>query len=338
MLLLSSILERSDRDLYLDAFGGPPSSFSSSEAVTTSDGARTETFLLRPTSSKGAPRTETRVIDDPEDFNDTARFIESLPGRRILVSRNSLKAALKTQEALEKLGVPLIKVRGVTTLHHEGYSCEDRRLLNGKILEKFGIGRHPEDRTIVVSAGGLSRSCGVEFDVVVTDPVPAGILLDHSEMTSSEEGCPGSLIVLSSAVSGERPVEEDLLSLRDNAEAWDRLLRWDASLVESGCLGAPVRPGLNEWILRLDHPVESPFGEFFDELVVPGWMFGATVPDLRSKMTAIPMSRGIALRQGEHSFFYDRWGLRPMRFLRERVGEAAPTYSTSFPTEGRISF
>ena len=317
VLLLSSVLGQSDRDLYLDAFGGPPSSFSASEAVTTSDGTRTETFLLRPTPPRKAARMETRVLDDPEDFDDTARFIEALPGRRILVSRNSLKTALKTQEALATLGVPLIEVRGGTTLHHDGYSCEDRRLLNGKILEKFGIGRHPGDRTIVVSAGGLSRSCGVEFDVVVTDPVPAGILLDYSEMMSSDEGHPGSLIVLSSAVSGERPVKEDLLSLRDNAEAWDRLLRWDASLAESGCLGVPVRPGLNEWILRLDHPVESPFGEFFDELVIPGWMFGATVPDLRSKMTAIPMSRGIALRQGEHSFFYDRWGLRPTRFFRD---------------------
>jgi CRISPR-associated endonuclease/helicase Cas3 len=121
------------------------------------------------------------LIDEPSAV--AARAAEAAgEGARVLVLRNTVAAAIATQEALEALlpaGDPaLFRVGETVTMHHGRFAAEDRRLLDKAIEERFGKGstRRPG---VVVATQTVEQSLDVDFDLLVTDLCPIDILLQR---------------------------------------------------------------------------------------------------------------------------------------------------------------
>lgn len=104
-------------------------------------------------------------------------------GAKVLIVRNTVKYAVRTQEALErhslgKDGKFLFKVNGVRTMHHGRYGPEDRVLLDDKVAEVFGKQRSGNGR-IVVGTQTLEQSLDIDADFLITDVCPVDVLLQR---------------------------------------------------------------------------------------------------------------------------------------------------------------
>ena len=103
-------------------------------------------------------------------------------GARVLVLRNTVKAAIETQEALEALLPPeheaYFRVNSVVTLHHGRFAAEDRKLLDEAVEGRFGkdAGRSP---ALVVATQTLEQSLDVDADLLITDLAPVDVLLQR---------------------------------------------------------------------------------------------------------------------------------------------------------------
>ena len=159
---------------------------------------------------------------DAAGFNDQAKIVpmESLPamhdfdtvaaralaaarnGAKVLIIRNTVGHARRTQQALEILagdadrpsrasGNPvaletlagddtelLFAVSGITTLHHSRFAAVDRRRLDAAVEEQLGKNRRPGGR-IVVGTQTLEQSLDMDADLLITDLCPADVLLQR---------------------------------------------------------------------------------------------------------------------------------------------------------------
>lgn len=159
---------------------------------------------------------------DAAGFNDQAKAVnmESLPamhdfdpvaaralaaarrGAKVLIIRNTVGHARRTQQALETLagdadrpsranGNPaaletgagddtklLFAVAGITTLHHSRFAAVDRRLLDAAVEEQLGRDRRPGGR-IVVGTQTLEQSLDMDADLLISDLCPADVLLQR---------------------------------------------------------------------------------------------------------------------------------------------------------------
>ena len=82
------------------------------------------------------------------DFSDTPRHAlqAARAGAKVLVIRNTVGYAVETHQALEALaghedGELLLRVKGVTRLHHGRFAAVDRRLLDGAVEDALGENR-----------------------------------------------------------------------------------------------------------------------------------------------------------------------------------------------------
>lgn len=119
------------------------------------------------------------------DFSDTAQCAlqAARAGAKVLVVRNTVGYAVRTQQALEELAGPedaglLFNVNGVTTLHHGRFGADDRRLLDGRVEELLGKGRQAGGR-VVVGTQTLEQSLDIDADLLITDLCPADVLLQR---------------------------------------------------------------------------------------------------------------------------------------------------------------
>ena len=104
-------------------------------------------------------------------------------GARVLVVRNTVDYAIRTQEALQRAADPgdadlLFSVRGIPTLHHGRFAAVDRELLDEEIETRLGRGR-PTGGLVVVGTQTLEQSLDIDADLLITDLCPADVLLQR---------------------------------------------------------------------------------------------------------------------------------------------------------------
>jgi CRISPR-associated endonuclease/helicase Cas3 len=103
---------------------------------------------------------------------------EALKGRRVLVIRNSVSAAIKTIKeliAMEKSGIlpvgTVFAPMGIATAHHSRYAPADRLLLDEELVDYLKPGEVPKAR-IVVSTQTAEQSLDIDADVGISDLCP----------------------------------------------------------------------------------------------------------------------------------------------------------------------
>ena len=103
-------------------------------------------------------------------------------GGKVLVVRNTVAHAVRTQQALEATAPAgsdlLFACRGVTTLHHGRFTAADRRLLDGAVEERLGRDR-PSGGMVVVGTQTLEQSLDIDADLLITDLCPTDVLLQR---------------------------------------------------------------------------------------------------------------------------------------------------------------
>ncbi len=105
-------------------------------------------------------------------------------GARVLILRNTVRAAIETQAALEEaltLGhAALFRVGSdqVATLHHGRFAAEDRRLLDEAVERRFGKDSKAGP-AVIVATQTLEQSLDVDSDLLITDLCPADVLLQR---------------------------------------------------------------------------------------------------------------------------------------------------------------
>ena len=128
------------------------------------------------------------VLIDPRPLMDDAAAVAALAaealgaGARVLVLRNTVKAAIETQEAMEALLPPdssaFFRVNGVITLHHGRFAAEDRKLLDQAVEGRFGKAA-PSGPAVIVATQTLEQSLDVDADLLITDLAPVDVLLQR---------------------------------------------------------------------------------------------------------------------------------------------------------------
>ena len=122
------------------------------------------------------------------DFEDTARraLTAARAGAKVLVVRNTVDHAVKTQQALEERAEAgdaglLFDVEGIPTLqtlHHGRFAACDRALLDKRIENLLGKERQPGGR-VVVGTQTLEQSLDIDADLLITDLSPVDVLLQR---------------------------------------------------------------------------------------------------------------------------------------------------------------
>lgn len=122
-------------------------------------------------------------LDDPEAIA-AAAVAAADAGARMLILRNTVAAAIATQQAIEgRLGphhAALFRVGDgkISTLHHGRFAAEDRRLLDDAIQDRVGK-KAAAGAAIVVATQTVEQSLDVDFDLLLTDLCPIDVLLQR---------------------------------------------------------------------------------------------------------------------------------------------------------------
>ncbi len=119
------------------------------------------------------------------DFDAVARLAleAAVSGAKVLVVRNTVDYAIRTQQALERVASneergPLFSLNGVLTLHHGRFAVADRRELDSRIENLLGNPR-PSGGLVVVGTQTLEQSLDIDADLLITDLCPADVLLQR---------------------------------------------------------------------------------------------------------------------------------------------------------------
>ena len=132
-------------------------------------------------------RKDVSIGAEPEmrDFNAVASraLAAAQSGAKVLVVRNTVDHAIRTQEALlAAAGAEdtdlLFSVGGIPTLHHGRFAAVDRELLDTEIERRLGRGR-PTGGLVVVGTQTLEQSLDIDADLLITDLCPADVLLQR---------------------------------------------------------------------------------------------------------------------------------------------------------------
>ena len=147
------------------------------EPISAGDNGQAKTVAIVPTSAMS-------------DFAQTAHLAldAARQGAKVLVVRNTVDYAIKTQQAVEAAATDadrslLFTANGVTTLHHGRFARGDRRLLDRLVEERLGKGRPGKERErggcIVVGTQTLEQSLDIDADLLITDLCPVDVLLQR---------------------------------------------------------------------------------------------------------------------------------------------------------------
>lgn len=113
-----------------------------------------------------------------------ARAVEAAArGARVLVIRNTVKAALDTFMAVRASGAePLLwQVAGGPSLHHSRFAPEDRALLDQQVERALSADRalRPAGGVIVIATQTVEQSLDIDADYLIADLCPADVLLQR---------------------------------------------------------------------------------------------------------------------------------------------------------------
>ncbi len=104
-------------------------------------------------------------------------------GAKVLIVRNTVSFAVRTQQALEERAGPdeqqlLFGVNGALTLHHGRFAADDRRRLDKAVEEQIGKDRESGGR-VIVGTQTLEQSLDIDADLLITDLCPMDVLLQR---------------------------------------------------------------------------------------------------------------------------------------------------------------
>ncbi|SUS08723.1 CRISPR-associated endonuclease/helicase Cas3 [uncultured Defluviicoccus sp.] len=126
-------------------------------------------------------------IDAPEAIAHRA-LDAARAGAKVLVVRNTVRAAVAVQQALEAAvaeapdpsadAALLFRCEGVATLHHGRFAGEDRKLLDRAVEVRFGRDR-VDGGAVVVGTQTLEQSLDIDADLLITDLCPIDVLLQR---------------------------------------------------------------------------------------------------------------------------------------------------------------
>ena len=124
---------------------------------------------------------ETVQTMSPEDV--AARAIAAAGvGARVLVIRNTVRAATETWWAVHAAGAPclLLRAAGGPALHHSRFAAEDRALLDRAVEATLAPdrARRVEGR-VVIGTQTLEQSLDIDADFLITDLCPMDVLLQR---------------------------------------------------------------------------------------------------------------------------------------------------------------
>lgn len=133
-------------------------------------------------------RLEARSIMAAADAVAAIALDAARAGAKVLVVRNTVAQALRTQAALEAIAMPaesrlLFAARhahghAVATLHHSRFSEPDRRILDAAV--EVAIGRErAAGGCVVVGTQTLEQSLDLDADLLLTDLCPVDVLLQR---------------------------------------------------------------------------------------------------------------------------------------------------------------
>ena len=140
---------------------------------------------LRRVEENGQPKTVGVSLEPVmHDFDAVARraLEAAREGAKVLVVRNTVGHAIRTQQALEEAAAGdkglLFDVGGVVTLHHGRFAAVDRQLLDRRVEELLGKDRDAGGR-VVVGTQTLEQSLDIDADLLITDLCPVDVLLQR---------------------------------------------------------------------------------------------------------------------------------------------------------------
>lgn len=180
-LLMSATLGSSARDLYLETH--TPLSVAREQAyprITLVAPGVGATVLEPAQGAQKRVRVEhLACIDEPARIAAMARDA-AREGARVLVLRNTVRACVETQRAVEALADPehRFRVRGVDTAHHARFARADREALDDAIEDQLGKGS-PAGGRIVVATQTVQQSLDLDADLLLTDLCPMDVLLQR---------------------------------------------------------------------------------------------------------------------------------------------------------------
>jgi CRISPR-associated endonuclease/helicase Cas3 len=102
-------------------------------------------------------------------------------GARVLIIRNTVKAAIDTWTAVRDAGGEslLLSLHGGPALHHGRFAPEDRRLLDGAVEKALSPMDRKAGGVIVIGTQTLEQSLDIDADVLISDLCPADVLLQR---------------------------------------------------------------------------------------------------------------------------------------------------------------
>lgn len=190
-------------------------------------------------ASEGRQKRVAMTLSSSWSPEEAARhaIIAASSGARVLVIRNTVKAAVATFNAVlaegqEKL---LWSVRGGPALHHSRFAPEDRKLLDSEI--ETALSRNAEIRpaggVIVIGTQTLEQSLDICADLLITDLCPADVLLQrigrlHRHLLPRPAGCEHPQCIVLSPENGldrlsARIFDNGLGMLRDGSGVYTNL-------------------------------------------------------------------------------------------------------------------
>ncbi len=139
---------------------------------------------LEGAASRGRAKTvriePDNIIADP--FAVARRALAAADaGARVLVVRNTVRAAIATARALESLAPDhpaLFRLAGVSTLHHGRFARADRRRLDAEVERCFGKAAAASPR-IAIGSQTLEQSLDIDADFLISDLAPMDVLLQR---------------------------------------------------------------------------------------------------------------------------------------------------------------
>jgi len=102
-------------------------------------------------------------------------------GARVLVVRNTVKAAVATWHAVRQAGGEqfLLAVHGGPALHHGRFAPEDRRLLDRAVERALSPKLREHRGVLVIGTQTLEQSLDIDADYLISDLCPVDVLLQR---------------------------------------------------------------------------------------------------------------------------------------------------------------
>jgi len=162
-------------------------------AVTSTSAERRDPFRVHAVEGAtasplgGSPRSKTVTAElspDGEDYAATGlrAAAAARAGARVIVLRNKVADAVRTQRALERiLGADsdlLFRCGGVPAPHHSRFTREDRGALDRALEQAFGRERQGPGR-VVVATQTIQQSLDLDADLLISDLCPMDVLLQR---------------------------------------------------------------------------------------------------------------------------------------------------------------